>query len=263
VSSYLERIFAAKRIEVAELVRHAPLAEVRMRAAASLPPRPFIEALRQRRPAIIAEIKRASPSKGDIQPGLNPASVARAYAAAGAAAISVLTDVHFKGSLADLRAVRAAVDVPLLRKDFIFDPYQIYEARAEGADCVLLILAMLAQAQAGELLALAAELGLAVLVEVHNRGELDQAERIGAALIGINNRDLHTFVTSLAVTEALAASYHGSALLVSESGIEGPDDLRRLDRAGARAFLIGESLLRAGEPAARLALMASALEGQG
>jgi len=260
VSSFLERIFAAKRVEVGELNRRVPLAEMRARAAASPAPRPFIQGLRQRHPAIIAEIKRASPSKGDIQPGLDPAAVAQAYVEGGAAAISVLTDVHFKGSLADLRAVRRAVNVPLLRKDFIFDPYQIYQARAEGADCVLLILAMLAPAQVGELLALAGDLGLAALVEVHDRTELEQAERMGAALIGINNRDLHSFATDLAVTERLAASYHGSALLVSESGIDGPHDVRRLYRAGARAFLIGESLLRAGEPAARLALMAGALE---
>ena len=261
MSSFLERIFAAKRVEVGALSRRVPLGEMRARAASTAPPRPFIQALLRRQPAIIAEIKRASPSKGDIQPGLDPAAVARAYAGAGAAAISVLTDVHFKGSLADLRAVRQAVEVPLLRKDFVFDPYQIYEARAEGADCILLILAMLEAAQAGELLAVATDLGLAALVEVHNLEELGQAERMDAALVGVNNRDLHTFVTDLAVTEALATAYRGPALLVSESGIEGPNDVRRLYRAGARAFLIGESLLRGGEPAARLALMAGALAG--
>ena len=160
--------------------------------------------------------------------------------------------VHFKGTLDDLRAVRAAVDVPLLRKDFIFEPYQVYEARAAGADCILLIAAMLKEGELRSLAALARELGMATLVESHDAAEFALAEKIGAGLIGINNRDLHTFVTDIAVTERLLADYQGDALIVTESGIDSPDDIRRLDAAGARAFLIGESLLRGGAPGAKL-----------
>src|SRR5581483_3722289 len=159
---------------------------------------------------------------------LDPAAVARDYQEAGAAAISVLTDRHFKGSLADLSAVRAAVELPLLRKDFIFDPYQLYEARAAGADCVLLIAAMLAPDELRGLAALAGELGMAALVEVHNREEFARAGELGAELIGINNRDLHTFRTDLATTTELLRSYGGAALIVSESGIERPEHIRRL-----------------------------------
>jgi indole-3-glycerol phosphate synthase len=256
--SILDRIFAAKRNEVEVQQRAVPVAEMKARAAEAAPPRAFAASLRARQPAIIAEIKRASPSKGDILPGLEPEKVACAYEEAGAAAISVLTDRHFKGSLDDLRAVRAAVGLPLLRKDFIFAPYQVYEARAAGADCILLIAAMLDDPTMRELACLAGELGMAALVEVHDELELRRAEKIGAELIGINNRDLHTFVTDLAVSEKLLRGYDGNAMIVSESGIESPGDIRRLSTAGARAFLIGESLLRGGDPSARLrALVAS------
>jgi len=259
MASILDRIFAAKREELAARMKAVPRYEIAAEAARAPAPRSFVEALRARTPAIIAEVKRASPSKGDILPGLDPAAVARDYAAAGAAAISVLTDRHFKGSLADLRAVRAAVDLPLLRKDFIFDPYQIYEARAAGADCILLIAAMIAamtaEADLRSLAALAHELRMAALVEVHNPAEFALAQRCGAELIGINNRDLHTFRTDIAVTEELLRDYSGSALIVSESGIETPADIRRLDAAGARAFLIGESLLREGDPRAALSAL--------
>jgi indole-3-glycerol phosphate synthase len=259
MASILDRIFAAKREELAARMKAAPRDEIIADAARAPAPRSFVEALRARKPAIIAEVKRASPSKGDILPGLDPAAVARDYAAAGAAAISVLTDRHFKGSLADLCAVRAAVDVPLLRKDFIFDPYQIYEARAAGADCILLIAAMItamtAEADLRSLAALAHELRMAALVEVHNPAEFALAQRCGAELIGINNRDLHTFKTDIAVTEELLRDYSGNALIVSESGIETPADIRRLHAAGARAFLIGESLLREGNPRAALSAL--------
>ncbi len=248
--SILDEIFAAKRAEVAACRERAPLEEVAAAARRAPAPHDFVAALRA--PAIIAEVKRASPSKGDIFPGLDPAAVARDYAAGGAAAISVLTDRHFKGSLDDLRAVRAAVELPILRKDFIFDAYQIFAARAAGADAILLIAAMLAPAQLRALAETADALGLAALIEVHNHTEFTRAREIGAALIGINNRDLHTFKTDLATTETLLASYAGSATIVAESGIETPADLRRLERAGARAFLIGESLLRAGDPRAAL-----------
>lgn len=261
MGSILEQIFSAKREELRARVEAMPLRSVTEEARRVPGPRPFIQALRERKVAIIAEIKRASPSKGDILPEMDPAAIARAYAHDGAAALSVLTDRHFKGSLADLGAVRAAVDLPVLRKDFVFDPYQVYEARAAGADAVLLIVAMLEAEALSALLALARELKMAALVEVHDRGELDVAERVGADLIGINNRDLHSFVTDLAVTERLLADYRGGALVVAESGIESADDIRRLYASGARAFLVGESLLRGGFSAQRLAVLAAALEG--
>src|SRR5882672_6236036 len=244
MSSILDEIYAAKRIEVrAQREIVSPIA-IAARAKSAPAPRDFIAALRSNCPAIIAEIKRASPSKGDIMPGLDPAAVAREFADAGAAAISVLTDRHFKGSLEDLRAVREAVDVPLLRKDFIFEPYQVYEARAAGADCILLIIAMLKEGELRSLASLARELGMATLVEAHNEHEFGIADQLGTGLIGINNRDLHTFVTDIAVTERLLDGYNGDALVVAESGIDTVGDIRRLDQAGARAFLIGESLLR-------------------
>lgn len=261
MASILEKIFAAKREEL-ELQRAAiPLEAVIAQAQNTPAPRGFVDSLRARRPAIIAEVKRASPSKGDILPGLDPATVARAYTSGGAAAISVLTDRHFKGSLADLQAVRTAVDVPILRKDFMFDPYQLYEARAAGADCILLIVAMLVESDLAALAALARELGLAALVEVHNGKEFEIARRLGARLIGINNRDLHSFKTDIATTEELLRGYDGDALIVSESGIETPEDIRRLTNAGARAFLIGESLLRGADPQASLSVLVNALGG--
>src|SRR5580698_75418 len=263
MASILDKIFAAKREELEAVRAKTPLAAMVTAAKAAAAPRSFIGALQAKRPAIIAEVKRASPSKGDIFPGLNPAAVARDYAEGGAAAISVLTDRHFKGTLDDLRAVRAAVEVPLLRKDFMFDAYQVYEARAAGADAILLIAAMLETEQVRSLAALTAELGMTALVEVHNREEFAIAEKIGAALIGINNRDLHTFKTDIATTEALLGGYHGKLPVVSESGIDKPEDIRRLDAAGARAFLIGESLLRGGKPREALGVLVRSLEEPG
>ena len=157
-----------------------------------------------------------------------------------------------------LRKDRAAVDIPILRKDFIFDPYQVYEARAAGADCILLIVAMLKEGQLRSLAGLARELKMATLVEAHNEGEFQLAEKIGTGLIGINNRDLHTFKTDIAVSERLLAGYKGDALIVTESGIDSVGDMRRLDASGARAFLIGESLLRTGAPGARLSELMNA-----
>lgn len=260
MTSILDDIYAAKRVELRaqrELV--SPMAIV---AAAGRAPKPkdFIAALCSRRPAIIAEIKRASPSKGDIFYGLDPASVAADYANGGAAAISVLTDKHFKGSLDDLRTVRAAVELPILRKDFIFDPYQVYAARAAGADCILLIVAMLKEGQLRSLSALARELKMATLIESHSESEFQLAEKLSTGLVGINNRDLHTFKTDIAVTERLLESYQGQALIVTESGIDSAADMHRLDAAGARAFLIGESLLRTAAPGARLSELMSAFE---
>jgi len=261
MTSMLDKIYAAKRVEVR--ARRAIVSPTAIVAEAGRAPKPrdFVAALRARRPAIIAEIKRASPSKGDIMPGLDPARVAREYVSGGAAAISVLTDVHFKGSLDDLRAVRAAVDVPLLRKDFIFEPYQVYEARAAGADCILLIAAMLKEGELRSLAALARELGMATLVESHDPVEFARAEKVGSGLVGINNRDLHTFATDIAVTERLLAGYRGDAVIVTESGIDSPGDIRRLDAAGARAFLIGESLLMGAAPGAKLVELMNAFGG--
>jgi indole-3-glycerol phosphate synthase len=252
MSSILDEIYAAKRVEVrAQRQVVSPMA-IAARAKSAPATRDFIGALRSHRPAVIAEIKRASPSKGDIMPGLDPAKVASEYVEAGAAAISVLTDCHFKGSLDDLRAVRDAVDVPLLRKDFIFEPYQVYEARAAGADCILLIIAMLKEGELRSLAALSRELGMVTLVEAHNEHEFGVAEQLGTGLIGINNRDLHTFVTDIAVTERLLDGYNGDALVVAESGIDTVADIVRLDKANARAYLIGESLLRGGAPKLKL-----------
>jgi indole-3-glycerol phosphate synthase len=253
--SILDQIFAAKRAELAEQRERVSLDTIKTAALRAPQPRDFVAALRHHKPAIIAEVKRASPSKGDILPGLDPAAVARDYQAGGAAAVSVLTDRHFKGSLADLSAVRAAVDLPILRKDFVFDPYQLYETQAAGADCVLLIAAMLQPDQLRALAALARELELAALVEVHNREEFSRAGELGAELIGINNRDLHTFRTDLATTSELLRGYNGGALIVSESGIEMPEHIRQLYAGGARAFLIGESLLRGGTPRVALAAL--------
>jgi len=258
--SILDQIFAAKRVELAAQREHVSLDAIRTAALHAPLPRDFVAALRRYKPAIIAEVKRASPSKGDIFPGLDPAAVARDYQAAGAAAVSVLTDRHFRGSLNDLSAVRAAISLPILRKDFVFDPYQLYETRAAGADCVLLIAAMLQSDQLHALAGLALELGLATLVEVHNREELSRASELGAELIGINNRDLHTFRTDRATTSELLRGYDGGALIVSESGIETPEHIRQLYAGGARAFLIGESLLRGGKPHTALAALTNCFD---
>jgi indole-3-glycerol phosphate synthase len=244
----LDEILAVKRSEVAEARGRAQ--ELARRAAAAPAPRGFRRALLAGRgPRVVAELKRRSPSKGEIRADFDPVAIARAYEAGGAAALSVLTDERFfGGSLAVLEAVRAATSLPLLRKDFVIDPVQIDEARAAGADAVLLIVAALAPPELVRLHAHALGLGLDVLVEVHDEAELDAAKDVGADLIGINNRDLRTFVTELAVTERLAKRVPHGALVVAESGIFGPEDVARLQRAGAAAFLVGESLMREPDP---------------
>ncbi len=245
----LDRIVAYKRNEVAAARASVPVTELRARAADSPRPRGFHAALNDKTQtgyALIAEIKRASPSKGLIRENFDAADHARAYASGGAACLSVLTDgPSFQGRPEDLFAVRAAVGLPVLRKDFMIDPYQIVESRAWGADCILLIMACLGDAQARELYDAARELALDVLVEAHDAEEAARALALGARLIGVNNRDLRTFVTSLETTERLAKLIGDRAFLVSESGIETPADLDRLSTAGARAFLVGESLMRA------------------
>jgi indole-3-glycerol phosphate synthase len=255
--SILDEIAAHKRRELMEAWARQPPAGVERVARAVPPPRPFREALlaggNNPYPAVIAEIKRHSPAKGALRGAADPAALAATYAGAGAAALSVLTDVRFfHGSLADLQTARAAVHVPVLRKDFLLDPYDVFAARAAGADSVLLIVAILAQAELIGLLALARELGMEPLVEVHTAAEMARAGEAGAGIIGINNRDLHTFTVDLGTTERLAPLASPGTLLVSLSGIATPADARRMAAAGARAVLVGEALVTAPDPAARL-----------
>jgi len=249
----LEDIVRDKRTDLEAVRARVPVAALRDRPLFHLPRQPLRPALEARRRAIIAEVKKASPSRGVICADFDPVRIATTYAANGAAAISVLTEErYFQGHLDDLAAVRAAVAVPLLRKDFLFDAYQLYEARAYGADAVLLIVAILSDTLVREFLGLADELHLTALVEVHDRPELDRALRSGARLIGINNRDLRTFHTTLATTEALVPAVPSDTCVVAESGIDTVADLVRLERQGVRAFLIGEALMRAADPGARL-----------
>jgi indole-3-glycerol phosphate synthase len=256
----LDEIVEARRADVARAKRATPVAALEARPNYSAPRRGFAAALRGRAPAVIAEVKQASPSKGVIRADCDPVAIARGYAAAGAAAISVLTEErYFRGRLEDLEPIRAAVDVPLLRKDFLFDPYQLIEARAWGADAVLLIVAMLDSRQLADLHAAATSLGLDVLVEAHTAAEVEHAAAAGATVIGVNNRDLQTFVTTLATAERLRPLVPVGALAVAESGIETSADVARLRAAGYQAFLVGESLMRAADPGAALrALLAGA-----
>ena len=246
----LDKILATKRDELVHIDRDRVIAA----ANAAPAPRPFRTALRGDSIRAIAEIKRASPSAGPIRPGADIAHIARDYAAHGASAISVLTDRdYFDGDLAFLARARAAVPTPLLRKDFVIDAIQIAEARAAGADAVLLIVAALPGAQLGELAAAATSYGLDALVEVHDERELDAALAIGATLIGVNHRDLATFTLDMTLTERIAKRVPADVVLVAESGIRTNEDVRRLADAGAHAILVGESLMRAPSPGAALA----------
>lgn len=253
----LERIGEAKRREVVGLIGRA--SELHAAAATAPPPRGFAAALR--RPGevrLLAEVKRRSPSAGEIRPGADPVEVARGYQSGGAAALSVLTDREFFGGDLDfLRRVSRETDLPVLRKDFVIDPVQVWEARAAGADAVLLIVRILNDAELGDLLALIGELGMDALVEVHDAEELERATDAGARLLGINNRDLDTFCTDLRLSIRLAPRVPSGATLVAESGIRTADDVRRLGDAGVDAILVGESLMR--QPDLRAA--AAALTG--
>ena len=253
--SFLSDILARKRDEVEAARRALPEAELRARARDRTAPRAFEAALSFRGgpPRVIAEVKRASPSAGAIRADLDAVAQARAYGAAGAAAISVLTEGPGSGgSLADLAAIRDAVQVPLLRKDFVLDRYQLIEARAHGADAALLIVAALEEAALRRLVEACAELGLGALVEVHDEREIEAALRVGARLIGVNNRDLDTFAVDLAVSERLLPRLPADVRAVAESGVRTADDARRLRRAGAANLLVGEALVRAVDPGALL-----------
>jgi indole-3-glycerol phosphate synthase len=233
--------------------QRAPIEQIRSRALAvpaSPPERSFSAALqRSDRVNIIAEIKRRSPSKGTICQDFDPLRIAASYSKGGAAALSVLCEEDFfGGSLSDLEAIRARVDLPLLRKDFVFDPYQLYESRAAGADAVLLIVAILGDQLLASLIELVKQLGMDPLVEVHSAAELERAARAGATIIGVNNRDLTTFKVELDTSLRLAVHAPAGSILVSESGINTGVDIRGLRSAGFNAFLVGEHLMRAGDP---------------
>ncbi|MFN2110012.1 MAG: indole-3-glycerol phosphate synthase TrpC [Anaerolineae bacterium] len=242
----LDKIIAHKREEVALHKQAKPLVTWKVEAESAAPPRDFLAALRVPGVSLIAEVKKASPSKGLLCPDFDPVGLARTYAANGASAISVLTDARFfQGSLDDLRAVRKTVDIPVLRKDFVVDAYQIYEARAAGADAVLLIVAALDDTHLYALHTLIYELGMTALVEVHNAAELERALSLRPHLIGVNNRDLRTFHVTLDTTAALRPCIPAGVVVVAESGIHTPEDVARLAAIGVDAMLVGEALVTA------------------
>jgi indole-3-glycerol phosphate synthase len=254
----LKRIVARKAEEVAERSLRVPLSALASASRKADPPRGFVAALRARigagKPAVIAEAKKASPSKGVLRPDFDPAAIARSYERGGAACLSVLTDVDFfQGSDTYLQQARAACSLPVLRKDFVIDPYQVWEARALGADCILLIAACLDDGRLAELNALARELGMDALLEVHDGAELERALRVDNPMVGINNRDLRSFAVSLDTTLGLLGRIPDDRLVVTESGILGPDDVALMRRHGVHAFLVGEAFMRAPDPGERLA----------
>ncbi len=251
----LDRIVADKREELAAAQRLVPFAELKARLPQAPPPRPFVGALRGDAVRLIAEVKKASPSRGLLREQFDPLALARAYAEGGAAAVSVLTDEpHFQGSLDHLTSIRDALPQgpPLLRKDFLFDHYQLYEARVHGADAVLLIAAILNPALLAQLIGLAKALDMDTLVEVHDELELERALMAGATLVGVNNRDLRTFEVDLATTERLRPLIPAEVTVVAESGILTRADIQRLQALDVHAVLIGEALVTAPDPAAKI-----------
>ncbi|MBA2690102.1 MAG: indole-3-glycerol phosphate synthase TrpC [Burkholderiales bacterium] len=264
MADILTRILAVKREEVAAAKRAKPLAALREALSAAAPPRDFLQAIRNRiemnAPAIIAEIKKASPSKGLLREDFRPAEIAESYAANGATCLSVLTDRQFfQGSPEHLQAARGACELPILRKDFIVDPYQVYESRALGADCILLIVAALSRQSMAELEALAHGLSMAVLVEVHDEEELDAALALTTPLIGINNRSLRTFETNVLTTISLRQRIPDPRVVISESGIGTPAEALLLRRSNVHGFLVGEALMRAPVPGVALKELFGAL----
>ena len=266
IPSILDKIVAAKREELADAQRAAPLAAVRQTASEQPRPISLSAALTGGGIRLIAEVKKASPSRGLLSPDFDPVRLAGTYAANGAAAVSCLTDPRFQGELAHLSAIKqsgASGRAPVLRKDFIFDSYQVYEARAAGADGILLIMAILEPALLKELLETAQSLGMECLVEVHDEGELETAVDAGAEIIGINNRDLHTFTTDLAVTQRLAPLIPQGKVMVSESGIFTRDDLSLLERVHVNAVLVGEALVTSPDVGAKVRELSGQREGGG
>ena len=260
MSDILDKIVAVKRQEVAAALARKPLAAMRADAESRVLTRDFVGAMRAKiaagLPAVIAEVKKASPSKGVLRADFIPADIAQSYAEHGAACLSVLTDQQFfQGSIDYLKQARASCDLPVLRKDFMVDPYQVYEARAMGADCILLIAACLDDAQMQSLEALAMSLDMAVLVEVHDGAELQRALQLKTPLLGINNRNLKTFDVSLDTTLGLLKDVPAGHLLVTESGISTVADVQRMRSAGVQAFLVGEVFMRADEPGQALAAL--------
>ena len=255
-NSILDRIMEDRRLELERLKQDLPLSELKERVEEQSPPLNFSGALMGDDVRLIAEVKKASPSRGVLNPELDPVQTARAYAENGAAVVSVLTESkHFLGSIDYLSSVKEALadrGVPVLRKDFILDPYQIYEARAYGADAALLIVAALEPSQLKELLGVSQSLWIQCLVEVHSEAELEIALDAGADVVGINNRDLHTFHTTLEVTERLAPMVPEGRITVSESGIETRDDMERLKKLGVNAVLVGETLVKARDVGAKV-----------
>lgn len=258
MSDILRKIVEVKTQEVAAAQRAVPRAEIEQQANMAMPPRDFVGALRAKiaagKSAVISEVKKASPSKGVLREHFDPAAIAKSYELYGAACLSVLTDQQFfQGSIVHMKAARAACGLPVLRKDFVIDAYQVYEARAAGADCILLIVAALDLPRMRELEALAMSLGLAVLVEVHDGDELDTALKLNTPLIGINNRNLRTFETKLGTTLGLLGRVPDNRLVVTESGILKRDDVELMRARNVNAFLVGEAFMRAPDPGVELA----------
>jgi indole-3-glycerol phosphate synthase len=260
MSDILDQIVAVKREELAAAKKRVPLEAMRADAESRVLTRDFVGAMRGRiaggRAAVIAEVKKASPSKGVLREDFIPADIAQSYAEHGAACLSVLTDRQFfQGQPDFLKQARASCDLPVLRKDFLVDPYQVYESRVMGADCILLIAACLDDAQMADLEAIARSLDMAVLVEVHDAAELQRALRLKTPLVGVNNRDLRTFEVSLDTTLGMLQDVPADRLLVTESGIQQPADVARMREAGVHAFLVGEAFMRAPDPGQALATL--------